>query len=64
MDIEEEAAKKIKSTFEIGQDLSSLSVEEIAEIVSLLQDEITRLNEMRSAKSAHLSAAEALFSKG
>lgn len=60
MDLEEEAAKK-KASYEIGMDLSEMSVEEIHETISMLQEEIARLQETATAKSDHLSAAEALF---
>lgn len=45
----------------IGQDLSLLSVEEIDERISLLEDEITRLKTDRTKKQASKSAADAFF---
>lgn len=61
MDTEEDISKK-HAGYQIGQELADLSVEELDELVGLLTGEIERLREARSAKSAHLSAAEALFS--
>ena len=52
---------KKQPDFAIGQDLSQLSVEELDETIGLLKEEISRLTEARNAKSAHMSAAEALF---
>ena len=59
---EEESVKK-PTKFELGQNLEELAVEELTEIIELLHSEITRLEEAKTGKSAHLSAAEALFSK-
>ena len=50
-----------KPVFEIGQLLDELSVGELDETVALLESEIRRLKAARDGKSAHLSAAEALF---
>ena len=58
---EDETPKK-KLIFEIGQNLEELSVEELEETIVLLETEITRLKAARDTKSAHLSAADALFS--
>lgn len=46
---------------EIGQDLSQLSVEEIGERISLLEQEIERLSLDRNRKKASKSAADAFF---
>jgi len=58
---EDETPKK-NPAFEIGQKLEEMSVEEIDVTLVLLEEEITRLKTARDAKSAHLNAAEALFS--
>ena len=60
MDTEDDI-KKRHAGYALGQDLSSLSVEELGELIGLLSSEIDRINEAKSAKSEHLSAAEALF---
>lgn len=59
---DEEEAKK-PATYAIGQNLEDMSVEEITATIELLQAEIARLEEARKAKSDHMSAAEALFSR-
>ncbi len=59
MDDEEQKTKQ--QAYAIGQDLSLLSVEETDEMIEILKQEITRLEQSRDDKSAHLSAAEALF---
>ncbi len=60
MEDENEIRKK-HAAYTIGQVLDELSVEEISEITSLLHEEIARLDTAKQSKSAHLSAAEALF---
>ena len=60
MDTEDDIRKK-HAGFVLGQDLSSLSVEDLDELVELLSGEISRIKESRGAKSEHISAAEALF---
>ncbi|MGB7287139.1 MAG: DUF1192 domain-containing protein [Salaquimonas sp.] len=54
---------KKKPSFEIGQNLEDMSVEELAETIEVLKDEIKRLDSTKNAKSAHLDAAAALFAK-
>jgi uncharacterized small protein (DUF1192 family) len=46
---------------EIGQRLDDLSAQEITERITILQAEITRLEEARRAKQASLSTAAAFF---
>ena len=48
----------------IGQDLATLSVDEIGERIQLLRDEIARLEAAIAAKSATRAAAEGLFRLG
>ena len=57
----DDEVKKPKRAHEIGQDLSFLSVEDLAERIEQLRGEITRLEAELSAKGASKSAAEALF---
>lgn len=57
---EEEKAKK-RSSYQLGQDLSDLSVSEITDMIIVLKEEIERLDTAGKAKSDHLSAADALF---
>ena len=61
--MDDEDVIKPASSFVIGQDLSLLSVEELDENIELMKNEIERLQHARSEKAAHLSEAEALFSK-
>ena len=46
---------------EIGQDLSLLSVDELADRIAVLKDEIARLEAELGAKGSTKAAAEALF---
>ncbi len=55
--------RKKKGAHEIGEDLSALSMEELAERVALLQAEIVRLEAAAAAKRASASAAAAFFKK-
>ncbi len=50
-----------KVVHEIGQDLSSLSIDELTERMALLQAEIERLDLARRSKSASKQAAESFF---
>lgn len=50
-----------KIAHEIGQDLSILSIEELAARIALLNAEIARLDSARTAKLAQRQAADALF---
>jgi len=54
---------KKKIAHEIGQDLSLLSIGELAERVNLLKDEIARLEAEMTRKRATQSAADAFFKK-
>jgi uncharacterized small protein (DUF1192 family) len=54
---------KKKITHEIGQDLSLLSVAELTERVSLLKEEIARLEAEMNRKRASKSAADTFFKK-
>ena len=50
-----------KVVHEIGSDLSLLSVDELTQRITLLTEEIARLEAERTRKSASRSAAEGLF---
>lgn len=52
-------ARKVEH--EIGQDLSRLSVDELAARVALLREEILRLEAAAAAKSAQRDAADLFF---
>lgn len=50
-----------KAAHEIGQDLSTLSVDELGERIALLRAEIDRIEAARTAKTSTRTAAEGLF---
>lgn len=60
MSVDENEPKK-KLPFQLGQDLSDLSVGDIEEIVEELKLEIARLQTDAKQKQASKSAADALF---
>ena len=62
MKMNEEDAKKPVS-YQIGQSLDDLSVDELNELIGTLKNEIGRIEMSAASKSAHLSAADALFKK-
>jgi uncharacterized small protein (DUF1192 family) len=61
MPMEDDDRPRKKITHEIGQDLSLLSVEELAERVALLKTEIVRLEEAATRKRASRDAANNFF---
>jgi uncharacterized small protein (DUF1192 family) len=62
MDLDDLEPKKKKS-YELGQDLSKLSVGELAELIESLKEEIARVEAMRSEKESSRSAADAAFKR-
>jgi uncharacterized small protein (DUF1192 family) len=54
---------KKKVVHEIGQDLSLLSADELAERVTLLKEEIARLEADMSGKKAKRAAADQFFKR-
>jgi uncharacterized small protein (DUF1192 family) len=63
MPIADDDQPKRKSAHEIGQDLASLSLDELAERITLLRDEITRIEAAIRAKRAGAAAADAFFNR-
>jgi len=61
--IDEDDKPKKKISHEIGQDLSLLSVEELAARVQLMRDEISRLEADMAKKRASRSAADQFFKR-
>ena len=59
--IEDDDRPKKKIVHEIGQDLTLLSAGELAERVSLLREEIARLEANMASKQASKSAADQFF---
>ncbi len=50
-----------KAAHEVGQDLSALSVEELAERIALLRGEIVRIEAVMTMKRATRDAADRFF---
>jgi uncharacterized small protein (DUF1192 family) len=61
--MDEELLPKKKTVHEIGQDLSLLSIAELAERIALLKEEIARLEAAVASKSATRSAADLFFKR-
>lgn len=61
MAIFDDEPRKKAQPHEIGQDLSLLSQDELADRIGLLRGEIARLEAELAAKNTTKSAAEALF---
>jgi uncharacterized small protein (DUF1192 family) len=61
--IDEDDRPKKKITHEIGQDLTLLSVQELADRITLLKEEIDRLDQERAQKQVSRSAADQFFKK-
>jgi uncharacterized small protein (DUF1192 family) len=61
MAIEDDDKPRKKITHEIGQDLSLLSVEELAERIALMNAEIERLQLAMAKKRASKDAAASFF---
>ena len=60
---EDEERPKKKLSHEIGQDLTLLSVRELDERITLLRDEIARLEANKAGKQASRTAADQFFKK-
>ena len=61
--IDDDDKPKKKIVHEVGQDLTLLSVEELAGRVQILRDEIGRLEADMAKKRASRSAADLFFKK-
>jgi len=61
MAVEDDDRPRKKVTHEIGQDLSLLSVEELAERIALMNSEIERLDAAMAKKRASKDAANNFF---
>ena len=61
--IDEDDRPKKKVAHEIGQDLALLSVEELNDRISLLNEEVARLRAALEKKRASRSAADQFFKR-
>ncbi len=61
--IDEDDRPKKKVSHEIGQDLALLSVEELGDRISLLNDEVARLRAALEKKRVSRSAADQFFKR-
>lgn len=61
MAMDDDDRPRKKTTHEIGQDLSLLSVEELDMRLALLREEIERLTAARTMKQATRAAADKFF---
>jgi len=61
--MDDDLLPKKKTVHEIGQDLSLLSIGELTERVTLLKEEIARLEAAKASKSATRTAADAFFKR-
>jgi uncharacterized small protein (DUF1192 family) len=59
----DELKPKPKKKIEIGEDLTTLSLSELAERVEALKAEIVRVDAEAARKKAHEAAAASLFKK-
>jgi uncharacterized small protein (DUF1192 family) len=62
MDLDDLEPKKTKR-YELGQDLSKLSVGELKAVIEALKDEIARVEATLASKQSSKSAAEAAFKR-
>lgn len=63
MDLDDVAPPPKKKSYELGQDLSKLSVAELCALIDQLKAEIARVEATMNAKQSSLSAAEAAFKR-
>jgi len=61
--VDEDDRPKKKIAHEIGQDLTLLSVSELADRIGFLKDEIVRLEAEMARKRASQAAADVFFKK-
>ena len=61
MAFEEERPRPKPAAHVIGQDLSTLSLDELAERTAMLRDEIARIEAAIARKRASAAAADAVF---
>jgi uncharacterized small protein (DUF1192 family) len=59
--MQEDDKPRPRPAFQPGQNLDSMSVEELQSTIEMLREEIGRLESVARAKAEHLSVADALF---
>jgi uncharacterized small protein (DUF1192 family) len=62
MDLDDLESKKLKA-YELGEDLSKLSVGELAQLIEALKAEIARVEVARAAKQSSRNTADAAFKR-
>jgi uncharacterized small protein (DUF1192 family) len=63
MDLDDLEPKKKPKSYELGQDLTKLSVGELKALIDDLKAEIARVEAMLASKQSSKSAAEAAFKR-
>ena len=63
MALPDEDQPKRKKTHEVGEDLASLSLDELQARIDLLQTEVHRIEDAIKAKRASAAAADAFFKR-
>jgi uncharacterized small protein (DUF1192 family) len=63
MDLDDLAPPPKKKSYELGQDLSKLSVDELKALIEALKAEIARVEQALNAKQSSKSAAESVFKR-
>lgn len=61
MTFDEDDAPKPNISHQVGEDLSSLSLEELEERIALLISEIDRLEQEKQSKQSSFAAADSVF---
>ena len=63
MSMDDEALQKLRSAISVGEDLSTLSVEELGDRIGILEAEIARYRVTIDEKQSSKTEAEAFFKK-
>lgn len=63
MDLDDIAPPPKKKSYELGQDLSKLSVGELQALIDDLKAEIARVEQAKKAKQSSLDAAQSVFKR-
>jgi uncharacterized small protein (DUF1192 family) len=63
MDLDDIVPPPKKKSYELGQDLSKLSVAELQALIETLKEEIARVEQTLQAKQSSKTAAESVFKR-